>query len=291
MSSAATALVGLTLFMLMFSLGLGLELDGQQIRQARRQPAVLIRVMVGSCLLVPLLALLLLASPSGLALAPPVRYAIALMAICPSAPLAMRKARAAGGVSELAALLQVSAAVLAVATIPLMGQLFRSTFAVVGWQLRPQEVIAQISQVQLLPLLCGIGLRRWRPVLAGRWLGAVIRLANTLLILLVVLVLVVKGPELLAFVRDGGGSALLAMALMTLGSLSLGGLLAGSDPVARTTVPLVTSMRNPGLALLFAGIHGAGMPGIQTAILAYLLVTVLVSIPFVSWRKKRTSLG
>ncbi|MCT0218297.1 bile acid:sodium symporter [Synechococcus sp. CS-1329] len=290
MSGAAAALVGLTLFSLMFSLGLSLELDGSEMRKARRRPGVLIRVLIGSCLLVPLLALLLLASPPGLALAPPARFGIALMALCPSAPLAMRKARTAGGASELAALLQVSAALLAVASIPLMAQVFRHSFAIEGWELRPEQVMVQISQVQLLPLLCGIALRRWQPALTHRFEGTAMRLANALLVLLVVLFLVALGPDLLAFVI-GNGPALLVMALMTLGSLGLGALLAGRDPIARTTVPLVTSMRNPGLALLFAGIHGGGMPEIKTAILAYLLVTILVSIPFVSWRKKRRIAG
>jgi membrane associated rhomboid family serine protease len=48
---------------------------------------------------------------------------------------------------------------------------------------------------------------------------------------------------------------------------------------------LVTSMRNPGLALLFATTYGAGMPGLKLAVLAYLLVTVLLSIPFLRWRR------
>jgi hypothetical protein len=38
-------------------------------------------------------------------------------------------------------------------------------------------------------------------------------------------------------------------------------------------------MRNPGLALVFAGQHGANLPGLKLWILAYVLVTVLAGIP------------
>lgn len=39
-------------------------------------------------------------------------------------------------------------------------------------------------------------------------------------------------------------------------------------------------MRNPGLALLFASRHGQELPGLKLAILAYVLITVLVSSPW-----------
>jgi hypothetical protein len=44
-------------------------------------------------------------------------------------------------------------------------------------------------------------------------------------------------------------------------------------------------MRNPGLALLFATTHGKDVSGIKLAILTYLLVTILGSIPFLRWSK------
>jgi len=45
---------------------------------------------------------------------------------------------------------------------------------------------------------------------------------------------------------------------------------------------MVTTMRNPGLALLFATTIGGGMSGLK---LAYLLVTVLLSIAFLGRRR------
>jgi len=48
-------------------------------------------------------------------------------------------------------------------------------------------------------------------------------------------------------------------------------------------------MRNPGLALLFAGICGPTIEGLKLAILVYLLVTVVLHIPFLRWRRQFTA--
>jgi predicted Na+-dependent transporter len=77
---------------------------------------------------------------------------------------------------------------------------------------------------------------------------------------------------------------------MVLVALAIGFLMAGPDPRERTTTALVTSMRNPGLALLFAATYAPEVPGVKIAILAYLLLTVILSVPFLRWRKElRTS--
>ncbi len=54
---------------------------------------------------------------------------------------------------------------------------------------------------------------------------------------------------------------------------------------------LVTSMRNPGLALLFAQIHAPTMVGLKLSILAYLLLTVVLSVPFLAWRKRAAAVA
>ena len=64
-------------------------------------------------------------------------------------------------------------------------------------------------------------------------------------------------------------------------SLALGRWLGGRDRREGLTTALVTAMRNPGLALLFASTHGKDLPGLKLWILAYVLVTLLVSMPLV----------
>ncbi|NDG74472.1 MAG: transporter [Synechococcaceae bacterium WB8_1B_136] len=275
-------LVSLTLFFIM--LALGVSLRAEALQQWRLQPGLLLRVLLGSCVLVPLVALVLLQTPWSTSLQQPARFAIALMALSPSAPLTLRKAGKAGGDRQLAALLQVSAAVAAILTIPLLGAVFKGVFAIEGWNVQPLDVALQVGRAQLLPLVLGLLLRQALPRLADRIEGPLDKLANLLLLLLVVVVLVKAGPLLLAFIPQNL-PALLLMALMVLIALAIGYAMAGTNPSERTTTALVTSMRNPGLALLFASTHGQGMAGVKLGILLYLLLTVLVSVPFLRWRK------
>ena len=126
-------LIKLTLFAVMFALGLGLQ--GSALQQWRQRPALFVRVLIGTCLLVPLGGLLLIKLSLVLPVAPPVRYGLGLMALSPSAPLTLHKAGRQGGDREMAALLQVLAAIAAIVTIPLMADLFRQVFAIKGWGL------------------------------------------------------------------------------------------------------------------------------------------------------------
>jgi predicted Na+-dependent transporter len=99
-------------------------------------------------------------------------------------------------------------------------------------------------------------------------------------------VLIKSAPMLLPFLWTNR-LALVFMAVMVLAALAIGALLAGPEPRERLTVSLVTSMRNPGLALLFAAIHAPDVPKVKIAVLAYLLLTVLLSIPFLRWQSRR----
>lgn len=288
MNPAVALALPVTLFALMFALGLGLS--ATELALVRHRPFLLLRALLGTCLLVPLLALLLLKLPLAAALSPPARYAIALMALCPSAPLTLRKAHLARGNRELAASLQVAAALLAVVSVPLLAWLFSSAFGLERWAIRPGVVLEQVATAQLLPLAGGIGLRLWRPAWAERWEGRFDRLADALVLLLTVVLLAATLPEVVSFFsRDG--LALGLMTVMALGSLVIGYLLAGSDPIARTTAPLVTCLRNPGLALLIASHHGGEVKQLKLAILAHLLITALVALPFVRWRKRQRRLA
>ncbi len=289
-------LVPLTLFTVMLALGVNLPL--QAFQHWRRHWPLILRAELATCLLVPLVGWLLLSLPPARSLSIEARHAIALMAACPSAPLILRKAGKSGGDASLAALLQVCAAVLAIVTLPLLADLSRPVFAVQGWDLLlPRQVALQVGQVQLLPLLLGLAL--------GQLLGerrpelrlALDRLANGLLMLLVLAVLVRTAPLLLQFSSANLG-AIAVMVLLVLASLMLGYGLAGEQGAGdegavdqnarssqRVTVALVTSMRNPGLALLLAATYAPEMPAVKLGIIVYVLVTVLVSLPVLRWQR------
>lgn len=270
-------LIPATLFTLMVALGLGLQ--GEAVARLRRRPALIVRVLLGTCVLVPLAALLLLRSPLVTGLPLPVKLAIALMAISPSAPFTLRKADRQGGDRELAAVLQLLAAAAAVITIPLLADLYRAVFQLSGWDVQPLPVARQVLMIQGVPLMLGVLVRRRLPALAERLVGPLERVANLLLLLLTVLILVRSWPLLQAFLA-ANLVGLACMALMVLLALAIGWLLSGPGLRERTTVAVVTSTRNPGLALLLASTHAPGVVGLKLAILVYVLLTLLLSLPF-----------
>ena len=278
--------ISCTLFSTMVALGLGLSSDA--LLRWLRRPGLPLRLLLVSCVLVPLLALLLLKSPWNNGLTEPARYAIALMALCPSAPLAMRKARKVGGDHQLAAVVQVGAALTAIVSVPLMGLIFRQSFTVVGWQLSPLEVAEQVARVQVLPLLLGLGLRRGWPQWAATLQQPLNRLTNLLLLVLFALILAKAGPLLLPLL-PANLPAVLMMALLSAVALLLGRATAGGDPEQRLSAGLVTAMRNPGLALLFANRYGSDLAGVRLLILLYVLVTVVVSLPWIRAERLRPS--
>jgi BASS family bile acid:Na+ symporter len=283
MNDAANVLVPVSLFIVMLALGTGLTPESW--RDWRPHRRLIMRVELVTCVGVPLVGLLLLCTPSAQSLSVEARHAIALMAACPSAPLIVRKAGKQGGHAGLAVQLQVIAALLAIVTVPLLAQLGETLFSVEGWDIPPREVALQVGQTQLLPLVVGVTLRAKAPQFVDRLQVHLNRLANLLLALLVVAILVKTAPLLLAFAR-ANGQALILMALLVGISLGLGFAVAKGGQQQSTTAALVTSMRNPGLALLLTGSHAPELGQVRLGILIYVLITVLLSIPVLRWQQR-----
>lgn len=279
-------LIKTSLITLMVALGLELRLE--ELAVHRHRPWLILRVVLGSCLLVPLVALVLLQLPISEQMSAGARFGLALMALSPSAPLTLRKAGLRGGDAHEAAVMQVAAALLAVLSIPLLGDLFRSAHHLQGWDILPRQVALQVGLLQVVPLTCGLLLGRWRPGLRTRWARPVQRVAFLVTLLMVGVILIMVFPTLLSFIQ-GNLLGIGAMVFMTAAALGIGYALRGGSRGERLTAALVTSMRNPGLALLFAVTHGENVPGVKLAIVSYLFVTILATVPFLWWARQATT--
>lgn len=291
MPQSAALLVTATIVTLMFSLGLGLK--DYPFVLLRDRPAFLWRVVLGTCLLVPLAGLVLVLLPLQGVLTRPAWAAMALMLACPSAPLILFRVRSSGGTAELAARLQIAAALLAIVTIPLMAVVFKTSVAlngweIDGWEIHPAQVAMQVLQVQVLPVIAGVLLGQWQPQLAQRCSRALGALATLLLMLMLVALLVLSGRQLVPFLQQNL-LALAAMAGLSVFSLAIGYGLAGRDPLESRTVALVTGMRNTGLAAQLALTYQPGMPELIPGILSYVLITVIISTLFLKWQQRELS--
>lgn len=279
-------LISLALFFIMMSLGL--NLPSLQFGLLKRRPWLLVRVLLATCMVLPIVALLLLHSPLGQGLSAAVSTAVMLMAICPSAPMIALKSTKLAANPELATRLQFWSACAAILSVPLwVGQLPTEASETI-WSIPAQEVAYQVFTVQLIPLLVGVSLRRWCAEWSERWNPVIQKASKILLLVLLALILIVALPQVAPMLIGNLRGALL-MFILTWIALGLGFAVAGDDGVERSTLPLVLSMRNPGLALLIVQRMAPNAVDLKAAVVGYVLVTAVGTAPFMQWRKANAS--
>jgi BASS family bile acid:Na+ symporter len=64
-------------------------------------------------------------------------------------------------------------------------------------------------------------------------------------------------------------------------------VLGGPDASTRTVLALSTTSRHPAVALTVALGSGADKMPALAAVLLYVIIAALISVPYVAWRKKR----
>lgn len=268
----ATAVV----FAVMFTLGL--MLGREQIAAALQRRVVLAAVIFAVVVPVPALAVLVL---KAFALTGPVAVGIALMAISPGAPVALRRALDAGGDRAFAPALHLAIVMLAVVTVPvtlaILDWIFAADFSVTPW-----HIARQVFFAQLLPMALGAGLRALRPALAARLEPRLARTGNLLLVLLGVMVLVDLPP----IICTVGWTPMIAGIGITVCALALGAAFAWRDPAVRPAAAIAAAMRNPGLALVIATVNRAP-PDVTASVIGYAVGLGLTIVAFLQWRKRR----
>jgi BASS family bile acid:Na+ symporter len=264
-----------TVFAVMFGLGLGIAPG--QLRWIWQRPELMARGLFCVLIAVPALALITtrwLEVPMG------AQIGIVLMAIAPGAPIALRRSLSAGGHRAFAPSLQIGVVMLAVFSMPLSIAALNHVYAGHA-SIMPWTVARQVFVAQLLPLGLGIALRYARAPLAAWLEPGMTRLGTVLLFVLLVLVLI----DVWEVTVNAGWRVTAAIALTTVAALAVGHLLGGPEPATRTAVAITSAARNAGLALVVATLNPAP-PAIKAAVLAYLVISFLVIVPYVFWRRR-----
>lgn len=275
-------MISLALFLVMVALGL--HPPAMPFGGLKHRPGWLLRVLLTTCVGVPVAALLLLRSPLGQGLSPAMATALMLMAICPSAPLISLKSRRVAGSAALAARLQLCSSWAAILSVPFWLHQLPIDAAETLWRISASDVAAQVFSVQVLPLILGMSLRQWCSAWAERWNPVIQKAATMLLLVLLAGVLIAVLPKVsLALIADLRGAVL--MLLLTLIALVLGYAVAGDNRAERSTIPLVMAMRNPGLALLLVQEMAPEASELKAAIVGYVVMTAIGMTPFLRWRQ------
>jgi BASS family bile acid:Na+ symporter len=277
MATLLPLLLKTSLALLVFSLGLGATL--QDTTHLFRRPGQLTRALVAMFVVMPVTALFL-----ARALDPPaaVKIALVALALSPLPPTFSRKALKQGGRLSYVAGLLVAATLLAVPLIPLSLELIERNRDM-PLQMQPAAVLALVLWSLLLPLLAGIVARKVAPAFAERASGPISTVAFAVLVLGVIPILIRVWPAMVSLVGNG---TLLAMVLLVLVGLAAGHILGGPDPEDRTVLALSTATRHPAIAIAIAHANFPDQKLAPAAVLLYVLVSVIASMPYLRWTKR-----
>ena len=270
-----TVVAAATLFTIMFTLGLGIV--SGEFRWVFGRPALVAKGIFSVLIAVPALALVV---TRAFDLPRAADIGIVLMAISPGAPVALRRALAAGGHRSFATALQILVALLAVVSMPLSIAALDEIYAGSA-SIAPGHLAQQVFTAQLLPLGLGILIRRFLSHIAASFEPKLARLASVLLTVFIILALI----DVWQVVIGAGMRIALAIAVVTALALAVGHLLGGPDADTRTAVAISSAARNTGLALLGVTLNAAP-PAIEATVLAYFFVSALTIVPYAMWRKR-----
>jgi bile acid:Na+ symporter, BASS family len=190
-------------------LATGLRMSFEDIRNAFERRGLLLRTLLVTSLVVPLLAMLVVA------LVPVSRLAggiILLFAICPGAPFILMKFKEH---AHLPSVLLALVSALAVVTLPIWVVIMDRVFAL-DFQISPATVLQLSLRTVLLPLLLGIAIHQFAPRAAVPLAKVADILYKVSLLVVLVVVLVKVAPMLLRVQPIGIFAVLLTTVLATL---------------------------------------------------------------------------
>jgi BASS family bile acid:Na+ symporter len=207
--------------------------------------------------------------------------ALVILAICAGAPLLPKKLIKFGGDPAYVFSLIVNTSLIAIITVPAFLHLLADIVSLDTTAVTTIHVARVILKTFLQPLAIGMLLRWAAPTLAERIGEPLLKIASIAMGLCAVAALA-SGFDL---VFEVGLPSLTAFGIFTLAAILTGHLFGGPDPSDRASLAIACSSRHIGLALLIA----ANTPGRHALelVVAYLLASAVVSIPYVFWMKRR----
>jgi BASS family bile acid:Na+ symporter len=272
--------LALQVSILMTVFGFGLRTTVSDVMDLVRRPSLIGRSLVAMFVIMPIVAVAL---AQAFELRPSVKIALVALAISPIPPLLPGREQKAGGHASYALGLMMIAAVLSIAIVPaevdMVGRYFMRPFAVSPW------AIAGIAlKAAVLPLLAGMLLRAVLPGVAARITKPVEIIATVLLVAGVLALLAGTFRAVLSLVGNG---SIVAMAAFVVIGLAVGHALGGPSAEHRLVLALSTASRHPAIALAIAKANFPDEPHLGATIILYLLVSLLIGIPYQIWQERR----
>lgn len=267
-----------SIFLLVVSLGLLARF--RDATALFRTPGVLLRSLGAMNVVMPCLALLL---ALAFQLRPVVAVVLVAVALAPVPPFLPLKTAKVGGDSRYAVSLLASAAVLSLVLIPLGLAAIRATTHT-EVHVDMARLVKTLLLSVILPLAVGMAVR-WRfPAAAERAAKPVRMVAVALLVVTVPVLFFGARHAIPALVGDG---TLLAMGALVAVGLAVGHFIGGPRPADRRVLAIATATRHPGVAIGLGAMNYADHTLVLAAVLLYMVVASVVTLPYVMLGKRR----
>ena len=260
---------------------IGLKASVHDATYMFRRPGKLVKALVAMNILMPLFAIAFVLTFD---LPHAVEVALMALAVSPVPPILPRKLRKAGATESDTIGLLVAMGILAIVFVPAAMEILERVFHV-PLRMTFASVAALVFITIVLPLALGITVHTLAPVPAERLVNPIAKIASIALLLSAVAILFSSAPGIWELVGNG---TLVAIAAFVLAGLVIGHLVGGPKPENRAGLAMATVSRHPGIAIALSVANFPEEKLAIPAVLLYLLVNVLVSIPYQIWTKRKT---
>jgi bile acid:Na+ symporter, BASS family len=260
-------------------LGIGLAASWNDVTYLLRKPGLLVRSFVSMFLIMPAICI----SAALLThLPPPIKVALVALAISPVPPFVPKKQIMVRGHLPYVISLLSLAAVFSMLFVPVIASMFGAWFDH-PTQVPPAKVAMIVLMTILIPLLLGIAVHARMPALAAKTAIPAGVVGLVVLVVCIVPLLIRLWPLIASFF--GNGTVLILAGIALVGT-AVGHFLGGPDAGERKVLALATSARHPGVAITIAtSAYPEGKLALG-AVLLYVLVVTLATLPYVLWSKR-----
>jgi len=266
---------------LLIVFGIGLEAHYQDAFSLFKKPGLLFRSLLSMNVVLPVAVV---AMAAFFSLYPALEIALVTLALSPVPPILPKSQLRVGGRSQYVIGLLVTTSLFSVFFIPIilgiLGKVFSKSLHV-----SPLIVMKSVSFSILLPLAAGLFVRELSPSFAKKTFKLVLIFGALLLAAGLLPAYYLAWPWIVSLIGNG---TLLAMSAFVALGLLLGHILGGPIPQDRSALALSTACRHPGIALAIAT---ANFPdqrqSVLAALLLYLIVTMVITLPYVTWVRRR----
>lgn len=278
MNLSQLILLSLKLSILLSVFVLGLAASSRDVTYLFRHPKQLVRSLLPMYVIMPLVAAVIVSIFSNLN--PAVKIALITLSVSPIPPILPKKQLKVGGRESYVIGLLVAISLLAIIVVPLVIELFELAFNRSA-QIPPAVVARLILATVLIPLAIGLAVRYALPAFAERIAKPLSIVASILLAIASLFILFNAMPAIISLIGNG---TVLAIIIFVLIGLAVGHSFGGPDPDNKTALALSTVSRHPGIAIAIANINFPEQKLALAAILLYLLLSAVVTIPYLKSR-------